>query len=363
MSVKSTDDLKTRQLERFERHYRSWACGEGIWPQRVTLGRPSSEALAGTLRPIKDWIADWQTWDSAGTVEWTPRRTVLGAVSCPSAITFERPDDIAALSQATDTTWRAARSFLTRLEAEWQGAAERAKPILARVVEMDLADQNRLIDVCGWLHANPASGMFLRQVPVAGINTKWIENHRGLVGAMLTLTSPPLAHLTAAAADQEDVVGDFHERLGLLRTPRHINVILCDDALRSDYGGARTLGLTGDDLAATPTIPQTLLVIENKETGYAVPDRDGLMVVHGLGLNLKALAEIAWLQKARVLYWGDIDGAGFEWLNSLRGYGVAVTSVLMSESVNSLSPSYPPQPPNFPSSTFNKGVAYNKNLR
>jgi hypothetical protein len=334
MSVKSTSEVKTRELDRFRLHYRAWACGDGTWPHRVTLGRPTSEALAGTLRPVKDWIADWRTWNAAGTVEWTPRRTVLGPMACPSAITFNRPDDIAALTEQTNATWATVRGFLDRLEAEWPGATDRARPILSRIVEMDLDDQQRLVDVCRWLHANPDSSLFLRQVPVEGIDTKWIENRKGLVATLLKLTfiEPDSIQPTDDEPDN-DVVDNFHERLGLRRTPRLINVVLCDPALREQCGGARTLGLTSADLAAMSTIPRTVLITENKETGYAVPDRDGLLVIHGLGLNLKALTDVAWLRRVNVLYWGDIDAAGFEWLNNLRGYGVPATSLLMTESV------------------------------
>jgi hypothetical protein len=338
--VKSTSEVKQRAAQRFHDHYRAWACGDGSWPHRVSLGRPTSQALSGTLRPVKDWIADWRGWDAPGTVEWTPRRTVLGPMSCPAAITFSGPEDIAALTDETNSMWAAARRFLGRLEAEWPGATERVRPILGRVVEMDRVDQDRLIAVCRWLHANPHSGRFLRQIPVEGIDTKWIGNRQGLVAAMLKLavteSGPPRS---SAAPDDDaadvDAADNFHERLGLRRTPRLIDVVLCDAALRTHYGGARTLGLTAADLAAIRAIPRTVLITENKETGYAVPDRDGLLVVHGLGLNLKPLADIAWLRNTDVdvLYWGDIDAAGFEWLNNLRGYGIPAESLLMTETV------------------------------
>jgi hypothetical protein len=331
--VKSTSEVKNRELDRFRLHYRAWACGDGTWPRRVPLGRPTNDALAGSLRPIKDWVADWRAWNGGGTIEWAPRRTILGPVSCPSAVVFDGPDDIAALTEATKATWTVTCGFLSRLEAEWPGSTDRARPILSQVVEMDVRDQQRLIDVCRWLHANPNSGLFLRQVPVEGIDTKWIESHKGLVATLLRITATnPDPRQPSNPAD-DDAIANFQERLGLRRTPQLINVVLCDDALRKQYQGARTLALTATDLAAMTTIPRTVLIIENKETGYAVPDRDGLLAIHGLGLNLKALADIEWLRKSNVLYWGDIDAAGFEWLNNLRGYGVPAGSLLMDESI------------------------------
>ena len=36
-----------------------------------------------------------------------------------------------------------------------------------------------------WLRANPASGMLLRQLPIEGIDTKWLSSHAQLILALL----------------------------------------------------------------------------------------------------------------------------------------------------------------------------------
>lgn len=332
--MKSTNAVRDHQLARFQRHFRTWACGEGDWPQQVNLGKPTAQALAGTMRPLKEWIADWRAWDGPGTVGWVPRRTVVGPVNCPATITFEGPDEVASLAAETTRTWTTAVSFLTELEANWPGMTPRAKPILSRIVDLDPNDQSRLIHVCRWLQAHPHSGLFVRQLPIEGIDTKWIEQHQALVDAMLRATVfHPTQDSDNSTTATTAVLDDFYDRLGLQRSPRLINVVLCDPGMRGAYGGARTLALTTDDLSAMMPAPATVLVIENKETGYAIPDRLGLLVIHGLGLNLKSLADIRWMHTARVLYWGDIDAAGFEWLSSLRGYGVRAASLLMTERI------------------------------
>jgi hypothetical protein len=281
------------------------------------------------MQPLKDWIADWRAWDGAGTVEWTPRRTVVGPVSCPATITFDSPQAIASLAPETTRIWTTAVDFLGELEAHWPGMTPGAKPILSRIVELDPADQTRLIHVCRWLQANPHSGLFVRQLPIEGIDTKWIEQHQALVATMLHIATPKPEPDTDDAAPV--VPEDFYHRLGLQRPPRLINIVLCDPNLRRAYGGARTLALTAADLTTMTPPPATVLVIENKETGYAIPDRPGLLVIHGLGFNLKSLADIGWMHTARVLYWGDIDAAGFEWLSSLRSSGIPATSLLMTD--------------------------------
>jgi hypothetical protein len=41
-------------------------------------------------------------------------------------------------------------------------------------------------------------------------------------------------------------------------------------------------------------------------------------------------ARIDWVRSAKkVVYWGDIDAAGLQFVSDLRGYGVNVTTILM----------------------------------
>lgn len=74
-----------------------------------------------------------------------------------------------------------------------------------------------------------------------------------------------------------------------------------------------------------------MIILENKETGYAITDdHPGTVVLHGLGLNVAAYNRITWIHTAETLiYWGDIDLPGLDFVNDLRAYGIPATTVLM----------------------------------
>ncbi len=82
-----------------------------------------------------------------------------------------------------------------------------------------------------------------------------------------------------------------------------------------------------DDLNGWPRRPRTVIILENKETGYALNgDLTDVVVLHGEGFSVLHYARITWARDAdKVIYWGDIDTAGLQFVNDLRGYGTTVT--------------------------------------
>lgn len=76
----------------------------------------------------------------------------------------------------------------------------------------------------------------------------------------------------------------------------------------------------------------TAIIIENKDTYQAMPSLPNAVCVFGSGFAVARLPRLLpWLcdPHIRVLYWGDIDAAGFEILSGLRAAGLDCTSMLM----------------------------------
>ena len=199
---------------------------------------------------------------------------------------------------------------------------------------MDTAEFRRLEATAAWLRDNPASGMLLRQLPIEGIGTKWLMAHAGLV---LPLLGAP----DDQADDREDAEGDgddapaslrrrLHERLGLRLPPALVQVTVLDPAIRAGIGGMRHLAASVEDLSAWDARPRTVVLLENRETAYAIPgDHPGTVVFHGHGFSVLNYARISWVRTApAVIYWGDIDGPGLEFVSNLRRHGIPARTVL-----------------------------------
>lgn len=122
-----------------------------------------------------------------------------------------------------------------------------------------------------WFTQHPRSGHTVRQVPVAGMHTKWLARHRRLVLASLDLTDRAVPDSTSEDGELEQSDLDV---LGLKALPAHIDVmILADRTDRERMGGLRHLRAPLPEIAALPLQPDLVMIVENKESAYLIPDR------------------------------------------------------------------------------------------
>lgn len=82
-------------------------------------------------------------------------------------------------------------------------------------------DAELSIRVSAWLLLHPDSGLRIRQVPFPGMDTKWLEDHRALVGGLL-------------GAARSDGATD----LGLAPGPVFHDLLVLDPAYRARTTGA-----------------------------------------------------------------------------------------------------------------------------
>ena len=153
---------------------------------------------------------------------------------------------------------------------------------------------------------HPESGRRVRELPIRGIHTKWIETRRGLVESL---------HRSGSGALD----------LGL-REPSPLERLRVLDPSLS-FHGLTDVSAPVDDLGASQIRPERVFVFENLATVLAMPDVSGAVAVHGGGHRVDLVARLPWAQT--VTYWGDLDSHGFAILNQLRAGGVDATSALM----------------------------------
>ncbi|WP_434081270.1 Wadjet anti-phage system protein JetD domain-containing protein [Sanguibacter sp. Z1732] len=160
-----------------------------------------------------------------------------------------------------------------------------------------------------WLVDHPDSRMYIRQLPIRGVDTKWTKNHRGLVSG--------LHRAVTARAD-----------LGLAGMPDLVRARFLDPAL-APAPGLLDLSAPASQLDGLQVEPSGVLVVENLETLVALPHFPGVVVVLGSGHAVDRLPAIGWLRRARLWYWGDLDSHGFAILDRFRAHCPQVISVLM----------------------------------
>jgi hypothetical protein len=194
-----------------------------------------------------------------------------------------------------------------------------------------LADRwERLLAIVAWVQARPRPGVYLRQVDVPGVDSKFIEAHRGVLAELLDLGLPPEVVETGATG-----VAQFTRRFGFLDKPVRIRFRLLDPGLpglpgcQALHGVQADITLDATSFAALALPAKRAFITENETNFLAFPAVAGSIVVFGAGYGWEALARAAWLDRCQLLYWGDIDTHGFAILDQLRGCFPGAASFLM----------------------------------
>ncbi len=325
MSWTAPSDLKAQVLRLWDRGalLRPLVAGEPNFPLRLTLKVPSAAELTERFDAVRAWVADLGRMPHV-RIEWREvNHRVLGAQRLPQSAwvdTLEsalalcgRRSEAARFRQMLDVT----RSELPAL-LDWLGK----RPLQA----IDLAPHwPHLLAVVKWLAAHPRPGVYLRQVDITGVHSKFIEAHRAVLQELLDLVLP------AEAVDSEQAgVARFCARYGFLDKPARIRFRVLDERIRLVNGATRPdVTLDAASFAKLAVPARRVFVTENETNFLAFPNADESLVVFGAGYGWEALAQASWLNRCTVHYWGDIDTHGFAILDQLRTRLEHVESFLM----------------------------------
>lgn len=311
-------------VRRYNNHHRAWLENGGEWPLSVGLGTPTERDLAEDAAGVRAWVESWAKWAGLGEVQWEERKWPrLGTQKLPVSLVLDCASDVAA-SVGHKKRWSLATERYEFLVGLWPRVNVRAD--LARhfdvLADYSAEDFGRLVNMVTWLAANPNSGYYLRQLPVIGLDTKWLEKRTGLVVDLLMLM-----RTVEKGVDADG----FHAICGLIKPGHRIRIRILCPMLRNRVGGLRDIEAPVDELAELLIDPTVVLIVENQETGVALPDMDGVVAVMKLGNAVSALGLLPWLHNRPSIYWGDLDTHGLAILSRARHHLPLLRSVLMDE--------------------------------
>jgi hypothetical protein len=322
------DHVMDQVRVRYRTNWRDWLLDRADAQFSFPLAAPSADAIARESDTVGRWMRVWRNWSHAhptARLRSVTRRTVVGAQEVFTHLDLPAVDALVALDRGLAEHWHRANVRWSRIRALPGGVVEgQMRPLMHQIIDLDDADFEILLRTARWFTGNPRSGLTIRQVPVLGMGTKWLVRNRRLVLACLHITGEPQAGEPDGELEQDDL-----DPLGLKALPVHLDLILADPADRKLVGGLRHLNAPLPEVDALPIHPETILIVENKESAYLVPDRPRTVVIHSLGNHLNVLDEIGWLDSAYHLYWGDLDRAGFTMLSRARVRLPRLVSVLM----------------------------------
>jgi hypothetical protein len=307
---------------------RAWLRGESLFPIHIGLGSPSGKKLSDAFAEVQSWIRALHQNGKAAlgygyTIDERPiNHRRIGPQQLPYRIRFETPEDwLKFIEKASDF-------------ADFEGLTEETRRRLPDLAGF-LADKPldalshragwpKLLTVCEWFQAHPRPNLYIRQLDIPGVDTKFIESKKGLLMALLDrIPDIGISVPTVTGISKHG----FERRLGLKYDEPLVRLRLLDERLA--VGGLTDLCLPVGEVVANDFGAATVFITENKINGLSFPKVSSALIIFGLGYGIEILSEIEWLKEKRIYYWGDIDTHGFAMLSQIRGYFPRTRSLLM----------------------------------
>lgn len=301
----------------------SLVTGEALFPRRLVLKSPSSGELAERFDEVRAWIAALRSQAHVRIEMRELRHRILGSNSVPAEAWLDTLEDALALIGKA----RESNRFRQLLDLTRERQPE-CLPWLAEhpLKALEMADVwPRILNVVGWVRGHPRPNLYLRQIDLPEVHSKFIESHRPVLANLLDLALPPEFIDFEASG-----TGQFCRRYGFKDKPLRVRMRVLDPRISPLPGQSdMDLSLDQDNFARLKIQPRRVFITENEINFLAFPPLAGSLVIFGAGYGFAALAEAGWLTACPVHYWGDIDTHGFAILDQLRETLPHARSLLM----------------------------------
>ena len=302
--------------------------GESMFPMRISLKHPTAGETGDRFDEVRRWITTLSAHCKLETgngfsLEWRESsHRQLGKNRLPVAAIIETEQDALTLIGKQ----KQAGQFKTLADSTMLAFPQLEGWLQKRPLQVlkHAQDWPQLLKVMQWISQHPRPDIYLRQIDLPDIHTKFIERHKSLLIELLDIILP------AAVIDLETTgVKEFERRYGFRSKPAQIRFRLLDPA--ATLQGFTDLAVPAAELARLQLPVSTVFITENDINGLAFPGIAKSMVIFGLGYGLQVLNEISWLNDKAIYYWGDIDTHGFAMLDQMRQYFPHTDSMLMDK--------------------------------
>jgi len=320
---------------------RSWAHGDvcravlghgDIFPWSMSLGKPSAKQMLDDFSGMQDWVKHIQTFaqKKQTQLQWqTINHRVLGAQQLPAALCLESAEQAARFIGKTQDLKQWLGLYQLSIKAlpeveSWLLAYPLKALVLAEVWQ-------HILDLCAWMKLHPNPRIYLRQVDVSGVDSKFIEQHKRILADLFDFILP-----VYAINDDFSGAAGFARRFGFLDKPAMLRLrpldsritLLHSEADQDVTMTAKAFAKLHDNIIKKV---KQIVIVENEINYLTFPNMNETLLVFGSGYGFEALKKSKWLHDCRIYYWGDLDTHGFAILNQLRATFPQTQSFLMDK--------------------------------
>lgn len=317
-----------------EKLQKSWDTGgvlrealtpSSLFPLRIPLKTPTANELSTRFADVQVWIEGIKKiikFDGF-MLEWREvNHRLLGRNQIPVAIQINSLQDaLRWLSKLNEQNLflQLATTLLNDFPELRSWVIKFPHQLISIAQEL-----SRLMAILHWKIVNPRPEIYVRQLSLPGVDTKFIEQHKKTLMTWFDVYQPE-------DTIQNDIQGvkNFALRYGFKEKPEMIRFRLLDNALY--LSGLSDLMVTVEAFSQLKLQVDTVFVTENDINALVFPDYPKAIVIFGRGYGFDNLKSIRWLKEKQIKYWGDIDTHGFAILNQFRMAFPQTESFLMDE--------------------------------
>lgn len=311
------------------RYLRDYAENVPWTPIELPVKAPSANELLDQFDDAILWAERFQrdSHTGGGAAHFAvTHRTIkgknLGSNLVPARVRIESFEQLCALI-GTNRDVRSLDAILRQTEAA-------VPPLVPWVVTHPLrAVENQaiwgdLLAAVTWIITNRTETLYLREIDVEGLDTKFVDRHRKLLDELLTAVLPE------DRIDPRYSAADFARRFRFRPKPTYTRFRFLNPQ-SAFLKGLSEITVRTEELAALELVTDTVFVVENEITYLAFPAVPNSIVIFGSGFSLAALRDIPWMHSREIVYWGDIDTHGFDILHRLRSRFESARSLMMDQ--------------------------------
>src|SRR5215470_10443113 len=264
MSWTTPSDIRAQLRRKHGKILAASITGETLFPLKLSLRRPEAREMGQSFDAVRGWISDLEENSRSCKgfgydIEWAEiNHRQLGRNRMPSRVSVPTEADALRLIGKE----REGRRFRELAEIT-TGRFPALAPWVSRgpfVLLERAQDWSRILDVLAWFRDHPRSNLYLRQVDIPGVDTKFVEGRRALFSELLDIVlerNPPA----------EVVAETFEQRYGLRTKPPVVRFRVLDS--RIAIAGLSDLTIPASDFAALNIAARHIFITENEVNGLA----------------------------------------------------------------------------------------------
>ncbi|MBF9015968.1 MULTISPECIES: Wadjet anti-phage system protein JetD domain-containing protein [unclassified Oceanispirochaeta] len=323
-------DLKRELIIKWDkgRYYRllSDDSDDSGFPLRIRLKIPDSTEILNQFAEVSSWVelCRKEAESSGVQLEWQEiNHRQFGRNSLPRALRFQEIDDLAVFI-GRDKELKLYRRHSTRLLSSYPELLSWLQRYPMEILKLE-DSLSRLLSFLTWVCDHPDPDIYLRQLSLPGVDTKFLEGHKRILSQWLDIILP-----SSRVNEEYTGIRQFERRYGFRGKPELVRFRILDR--NCALAGLQDLSISSSDFSSlNPRGIENIIILENDITALSLPDIKGTMAVFGRGYSFENMKKAHWMRDRKIWYWGDLDSHGFAILSQFRSHYPHSRSILMDE--------------------------------